>query len=141
MALAHDFAAPPFPFAIGKAGAGAKTGAKTERYSFVSVNNPSIVLSALKKAEDRESIILRCWNASEETVTAGFRFARTARSIHRTDLAETRELLLREGADTCSVEFPPWRVVSLELVFDGDRHKERVASPDGLEQETVRGKE
>jgi alpha-mannosidase len=137
MALAHDFAVPPFPFAIGRAGTGAKTG----RYSLVSVDNPSIVLSALKKAEDRESIILRCWNASEETVTAGFRFARAARSIHRTDLAETRELLLREGADTCSVEFPPWRVVSLELVFDGDRHKERVASPDGLEQETVRGKE
>jgi mannosylglycerate hydrolase len=127
-ALAHDFATPALAFPAHCAGAGSRG----ERFSFVSVDQPSIVLSALKRAEDRGSVILRCWNASEKTVSALFRFARPAGSIYRTDLAERREWRLCGRADACRVEFPPWKIVSLELVFDQDRREERVASPDDL---------
>jgi alpha-mannosidase len=37
-------------------------------YSFVEVSSPYLVVSAVKRAEDRDALIVRFWNVREKTV-------------------------------------------------------------------------
>jgi alpha-mannosidase len=126
MDLAHQFA---FPSLVLDLGAGRRrTGGDL---SFVSVNRREIVLSALKRAENGNSCIMRLWNASEKTVAASFAFNVPVTSIHRTDLAERRQDILSGRNGAFAVEFPPWKIVTLEVDLSGNHRKGRVASPDG----------
>lgn len=126
MALAHQFAVPPLVFSLGEGGR-----SPGESRSLVQVDRREIVLSALKKAENGDGCILRLWNASGQTVAASVRFARPVRSMHRTDLAERRGETVSGRNGAFAVEFPPWKIVTLEVDFPGNRRKGRVAQPDG----------
>ena len=126
MDLAHQFAFPPLVLDLG-AGRRGKGGDR----SFVNVNRGEIVLSALKKAENGDCCIMRLWNASAKTVAASFAFNVPVTSIHRTDLAERRQDILSGRNGAFAVEFPPWKIVTLEVDLSGNHRKGRVASPDG----------
>jgi mannosylglycerate hydrolase len=141
MSLAHQFAVPALAFDLGSAGssagagsgadAGSGAGAGSGVYSFLSVDRPEIQLSALKKAEERESCIVRLWNASGHPVRAALRFTQAVRSAFHADLAERRgeSIGLKEGA--LAIELQPWKIETFELVFSGNRRTGRVAPPDG----------
>ena len=126
MDLAHQFAVPPLVFGLGEGGRPAG-----DARSLVQVDRGEIVLSALKKAENGDGCIVRLWNASGETVVASVRFAQPVQSMHRTDLAERRQETVAGRNGVYAVEFPPWRIVTLEVDLAGNRRKGRVASPDG----------
>ncbi len=124
--LANQFAVPPLVFSLGDG-----SRAAGEARFLVQVDRREIGLSALKKAENGDGCILRLWNASGETVAASVRFSAPARSVRRTDLAERRRESLQESSGAFVVEFPPWKIVTLEVDFFGNRHKGRVAPQDG----------
>jgi alpha-mannosidase len=132
VALAHQFAFPPLAFAAGAASRAVRAGSLAP-YSFVSVDRPEVVLSALKKAEERESCILRVWNASGHAVNAAFAFTEGVKAAYRTSLAEKRGEKLAVKKRVLAVELAPWKIVTLELVFAGNRRTGRVAPPDGTE--------
>ena len=43
--------------------------------SFISTDNEKIVLAAIKKAEDKDGIIIRLWNKSDEDTTADIKIS------------------------------------------------------------------
>ncbi len=124
--LAHQFAVPPLVFSLGQ---GIRPAG--DAHSLVQVDRGEIALSALKKAEKGNGCILRLWNASGDTVAASLRFAVPVKSMHRTDLAERRQERIEGRNGVFAVEFPPWKIVTLDVDFSGNRHKGRVAPPDG----------
>jgi mannosylglycerate hydrolase len=126
VSLSHQFAVPPLVLDLGKGGR-MKSGAR----SFVRVDRKEIVLSALKKAEKGDGCILRLWNASGETVAASLDFTARVASVHRTDLAERRLGEVPGHGGRFSVEFLPWKIMTLEVAFSGNRRTGRVAPPDG----------
>jgi alpha-mannosidase len=124
--LAHQFAVPPLVLDLGAGGRG-NAGA----HSFVRADRKEIVLSALKKAEKSDGCILRLWNASGATVRTSLSFEKPIASMHRTDLAERRQEDVPGRNGVFVVEFPPWKIITLEAAFSGNRRKGRVAPPDG----------
>jgi mannosylglycerate hydrolase len=126
--LAHQFAVPALVFGVAAAGLG-----KGVSRSLVRVDSKEIVLSALKKAEEGDGVILRLWNASGETVRAALDFAVPVASVHHTDLAERRQKAVPGRNGVFAVEFPPWKIVTLEVDLSGNRRKGRVAPPDGTD--------
>jgi len=111
IALAHEFAFPVLTFKLGDAG----SRDRPEKYSLVSVDRSEIILSAIKKSEDRDSYIVRCWNISDNSLTAAFRFGCSVKSVFRTNLAETREEEISVTDKGYSVHFEPWKIASMEL--------------------------
>ena len=129
---AHQFAVPPLVLDMG-AGSRGKTGGrgKAGARSVVHVDRSEIVLSALKKAEEGDGCILRLWNASGDVVRAALDFSVPVASVHTTDLAERSQEAVSERDGVFVVEFPPWKIVTLEVALSGNRREGRVAPPDG----------
>jgi mannosylglycerate hydrolase len=125
VSLAHQVAAPPLVLDLGpgECGGGADG-------SFVTVDRPEVVLSALKRAEAGDGCTLRLWNASSSVVSAALTFTLPVASVTTTDLAERRGEPVAFGR-TVPVTLGPWKIVTLHVGFTGNRHKGRVASPGG----------
>jgi mannosylglycerate hydrolase len=111
--LARQFAVPALVFLSDVRGA-------PGRSSFVSVDKPEIVLSALKRDESGVSYILRCWNASGDRVRACFTFSRPLQSAFLTDLAERKGAEIRPVDAAFAVDFGPWKIMTMALVFRPD---------------------
>jgi alpha-mannosidase len=124
--VAHQFSVPPLVLALGTGLRG-----KVSARSVVCVDRKEIVLSAMKKAEEGDGVILRLWNASGDTVRASLSFAVPVASVHETDLAERRQRAVPGQNGVFAVEFSPWKIVTLDVDLPGNRRKGRVAPPDG----------
>ncbi len=83
--------------------------------SFLTLDPEALVLSAFKRAEDRDSLILRFYNPTREDVVARLRVMPEVKQAWRTNLDEVREeeLTLRGGV----IELPAARgkIVTVEL--------------------------
>ena len=108
--LAHQFAVPALAFSLGGAGREA-----LPARSLVSVDRPEISLSALKMTEEGSGLIVRLWNESDEAVTASVSFTLPVAAVHQTDLAERRGEELQGHDGVYTVEFPAWKIVTLEV--------------------------
>ena len=85
----------------------------------------------MKKAEESDGCILRLWNASGDVVRATLDFSVPVASVHTTDLAERSQEAVPQRDGVFVVEFPPWKIVTLEVALSGNRREGRVAPPDG----------
>jgi mannosylglycerate hydrolase len=89
--------------------------------SLCSISDPNVVLSCLKKAEDRETFIMRLYNSSSEDRRCSVNFANPPKAIWAADLNEGRidspgwSQSLDKGAISLSV--PPWRIATIEMEF------------------------
>lgn len=59
-----------------------------EEYSFVSVNNPNVKITALKKCEDDNSLIIRMYNCSANEEKVGLQMGVQPKAVIRTNLIE-----------------------------------------------------
>jgi mannosylglycerate hydrolase len=84
--------------------------------SHYAVDNDALILSSVKKAEDRESVILRLFNPTEETVEGAVRFGLPVTGAWRTNLIEERgeELDIADGTVRLSV--PKGKIVTIEVM-------------------------
>ncbi len=94
---------------------GRQGGRLPRRFSFLAVDEPNLVLSAVRKADDRHSVLARFFNptpaAIEATITTGFEFA----AAYRARLSEERDVELPakgrsvrlsvRGGEIATVEF------------------------------------
>ena len=58
--------------------------------SFIEVENKKLIISALKKAEDRDSVILRVYNPTEETVSSKIKLYKKPEKCYIVNLNEER---------------------------------------------------
>lgn len=86
-------------------------------YSFLELNNPALQLSAVKRAEDRPTIVVRCFNTTGEQARGTLRVAGEWSAAHLVDLDEQRISQLPIGAaGALEIEAGPFGIVTVELV-------------------------
>lgn len=97
-------------------------GAIPATQSYVSIEPGDLVLSALKKADDRDALIVRLYNPTDEVVKATVRFHAEPSRVEPVRMDEVtpdeRVNVLRSG-DTASFAISPARIVTLAVTFPG----------------------
>jgi alpha-mannosidase len=86
------------------------------RASLFSISNPAIRFSTLKKAEDRNTFVVRLYNPTNERQTGRIRFLAPLAKAWRTNLDEKRETQLKVGeSNAVSVTLGPQKIVTVEI--------------------------
>ena len=84
--------------------------------SFLQLAPGSLVLSAVKKCEERNSLIVRFFNPTEKEVPGHLRLARPIRKAHLTNLNEERiESLPVTASGELQLAVPHKKIVTVEL--------------------------
>ncbi len=84
-------------------------------YSFLKLSPDNITLSALKKAEDEEEVILRFFENKGETTMAELELFRTIRRAVVVDLLERELYELKADSNKLKLEVKPFEIVTLKL--------------------------
>ncbi len=89
-----------------------------ERYSLIQISPPSPVLcSAIKKAEERNSIIVRLFNPSPKSQTVKVTMGRTIKQVYKVRLDEKREEpIAKKFNSSFTLKIPAYKIVTLEIV-------------------------
>lgn len=88
-----------------------------ETHSFLKVDKANIIVTALKKAEDSNDMILRFYECKGETGKAKISFGMNVKSVQETDLSERpgKNAISRISDSTMSVPFGKWEIKTLKL--------------------------
>jgi alpha-mannosidase/mannosylglycerate hydrolase len=112
--LAYQFNTQPF--------AGIQTnrheGILGTEYSFVGIDGRSLILSAMKKAEDREGMILRVYNPWKQDGVLEIPQQQAFGEVFRTNLEEVREAPVPITDSMIRVEIPSKKIVTLEFTIN-----------------------
>ena len=94
------------------------TGELPARHSFLSVDlEDGLILSALKVADDRDSLVLRVFNAAGHTRRLTVRCRPDVLALWRVDLAERRIDRRADAPEAARIDVPRGRIESLELAL------------------------
>lgn len=96
-------------------------GFRAARQSFLSITGKNVILSALKKAEEGEALILRVYNPSRHVTRAEIRPPFAPARVFRANLSEQPlpEDMIQPGADgMLQVEIPAGKIITLRLERD-----------------------
>lgn len=88
-------------------------------FSFFKAEPSNIVLAAIKKAEDRDSLVLRLYEAEGNPTEARLSFFRAPKEVYALDLMENRlqPIAFKPGADGLGLKFGKSEIKTIELVF------------------------
>ncbi|QHI69717.1 alpha-mannosidase [Tichowtungia aerotolerans] len=86
---------------------------------FYSIENETLVLSSVKKAEDRNSLVLRLYNPTKELQTGAVTFGFPLERVWKINLNEVRGNELPVKAGTVSLSVPSGKIVTLEVESKG----------------------
>lgn len=86
-------------------------------HSFFRASPSNIVLAAIKKAEDRESLVLRLYESEGEETDALVEFFRKPKKIYELDLMENRLNSVPFGKNSLSLKFGKSEIKTLEIVY------------------------
>jgi len=85
-------------------------------YSLCTVSSPAITISALKKAEDGDGLIMRLYNTTEEIVNNTLSFSSPLSFASLTDLKELDiEECEIENSTTLALVFAPWQIRTIRV--------------------------
>ena len=87
----------------------------SEPYRGPAISSPLVRLSAWKKAEDRDTSILRFYNTSDRKVNTRITLPAGVRRVWRTNLNERREAKIAVRKNQVSVALRPHEIMTLEL--------------------------
>ena len=108
-----------FELPLETAQAGRGGGDMPRRFSFLEISPGEIVPSAMKKCDERETLILRLFNPTSEDVAGRVTCGLGVKEAWRTNLnEERREPLTVKNGEVC-VPFRHKEIVTVELVVDG----------------------
>jgi alpha-mannosidase len=83
---------------------------------YVRFDSEYVRMTAFKKAEDRDSAILRLFNTTDESIALTVEVSTAFKEAYLTDLAERREADLRITDGKITLEIPPKKIMTVELV-------------------------
>jgi len=86
-------------------------------YSFLRISPNNLILSALKKAEDSDEVILRFFETKGEATQAEVELFRAIKRLTLVDLLEREEHELSFDRNKFSFEVKPFEIVTLKLKF------------------------
>lgn len=88
-----------------------------ETYAPVQISGENIVLEVLKQAEDGKGVVLRlyeCWNRRTKATLV---FAQDFAEVYVCNMLEEKQELVSSGGRECAVEFKPFEILTLRVVF------------------------
>ena len=96
----------------------AHTGPLPASYSFASVSSPTVILTAMKKAEDSDALILRMYESAGKAETVKVKLPPGATGVERTNLMEqAQEGTVPVTDNVATVEIKPWEIVTLKVDY------------------------
>ncbi|MGD0446148.1 MAG: glycoside hydrolase family 38 C-terminal domain-containing protein [Edaphobacter sp.] len=99
------------------------TGSLPAEHSFVSIENPNVVLTAVKKAEDSDALIFRMYEWAGTPTEVKLHIPPGATSATETDLMEKPEgAALNLTGDTITVPIKPYEILTLEATYPNNHH-------------------
>ncbi|MHB1458742.1 MAG: glycosyl hydrolase-related protein, partial [Armatimonadota bacterium] len=86
-------------------------------HSFLKVDKANIIVTALKKAEDSNDMILRFYECKGETGNAKISFGMNVKSVQETDLSERpgKNAKSKISGSSMTVPFGKWEIKALKL--------------------------
>jgi alpha-mannosidase len=106
-----------FVLPLETAQAGKGGGEMPKQVSFVEVCPAEIALSAMKKCDQRDSMILRLFNPTSAAVSGTIRFHRPIAEAWLTNMNEQRREQLEPNGKSLAVPFGHKRIVTLEVIL------------------------
>lgn len=111
-AEAEKLNAPPAPFQISQHGAGHLP----PQNSFLEIQPVNLILSAFKKAEDRNSYILRVFNPTQKMIEGKIKLTMPIKKVYLTNLNEERQTALSPNdLSVISLKVASNKIVTLEI--------------------------
>ena len=86
-----------------------------KRRSYMSIDSPNIVISALKKAHDEEAVVVRLYEVTGKKTTAQLQTTFTIKSARTTNLIETASSNLASKENTVKLSFRPYEIKTIKL--------------------------
>jgi alpha-mannosidase len=94
------------------------TGSLPTEHSFVSVDNPNVVLTAVKKAEDSDALIFRMYEWAGEAAQVKLHIPPGATSAAETNLMEKPEgAALSVTGDTITIPIKPYEILTIQATY------------------------
>ncbi len=90
-----------------------------ERFSLLECTSDSpVLISALKKAEKRDSVIIRLYNPAEKDEKIKLKFYKKVKKVYLTRLDEKREqLITNQLSDSIMLNIPKKKIITCEVIF------------------------
>ncbi len=107
-----------FVLPLETAQAGKGGGDMPKRASFVEVSGEGIELSAMKKCDERDSMILRLFNPTSSAISSQVTFCKPIQEAWRTNMNEERREQLAVDGNQVSVTFEHKQIITLEVILD-----------------------
>lgn len=83
--------------------------------SFLEIGPANIVLSAVKRCETRNTLLVRLCNLTDKPTEGWLQFGRRVDSVYRLNLAEQRVAELPSGSERFDITVAPKEIVTLEI--------------------------
>lgn len=96
-------------------------GREPSTQSFMELQTGSLIVSAIKPAEQGKGLVIRLWNPTAQARTETLRFWRTvanAELLHLNEECDPKSPRPKRSGKTVSVRAAPHRIVTLHLTFD-----------------------
>ena len=98
----------------------AHEGAMPKEHSFVSVDNPNVVLTAVKKAEDSNALIVRMYEFAGQTAEVKLHVPAGATGATETNMMEKSEgSPITVSSDTLTAPIKPYEILTLQVNYKG----------------------
>jgi mannosylglycerate hydrolase len=88
-----------------------------KKQSFLSVEPANLILSALKRSEDGEGLVLRLFNPTEKTLSGTVKTFRRIRAAHSVTLEEEPVRKLTPKGSSLRMKVPKKKIVTLKLTL------------------------
>ena len=92
-------------------------------FSFLKLSPNNIILSALKKAEDTDEVILRFFETKGEATEAEVELFKDIKGLTLADLLEREERELPFSGNKFRIEMKPFEIVTLKLRLSPDKNR------------------
>ena len=84
-------------------------------YSFAGINKENIIMSALKKAEDGNGLVLRFYETMGRKTTVEIKFSAPVKSASETDMIERDLRTLRVKGNSVKLSFNPYEIKTIKI--------------------------
>jgi alpha-mannosidase len=95
------------------------SGTRSPRHSFLHLDSDTVVLSAVKKSERGEGLVVRLYNPTAKSAPATLRFDRPIREAWRLNLNEERQTAIRKiERKTLPLRLGAKKIETVEVVLE-----------------------
>lgn len=96
---------------------GAQNGNLPAEYSLVSVDADNVIIETVKKAEDSDAIIIRCYETWNKKTACEFTFGNDIVSVSECNLLEEKDCALEFSGNKFFAEFKPFEIKTFKVIL------------------------